>query len=72
MNHRDRGTTCFPETHAAAVRQTVIAIDNAIGMMKRYRQLTTVMAAKARANASNENPAPNEHASIGAALASFV
>jgi hypothetical protein len=42
--------TCFVESHAAAVRHSVITIEKAIGMTKRYLQLTTVMAAKQRAN----------------------
>ena len=46
-----QGATCFVEIHAAAVKHTVIAIENATGMMKRYLQLTTVMAANDRANA---------------------
>src|SRR3954470_7576650 len=45
------GATCFPEIHAAEVKQTVIAIENAMGRIKRYLQLTTVTAAKERANA---------------------
>jgi len=43
--------TCFPESHAAAVKHTVITIEKAMGRIKRYLQLTTVMAAKQRANA---------------------
>ena len=43
--------TCFAESHAAAVKHNVITIEKAMGMIKRYLQLTTVMAAKQRANA---------------------
>lgn len=43
--------TGFAESHAAAAKQSVITIENAMGKMKRYLQLTTVMAAKQRANA---------------------
>jgi hypothetical protein len=46
-----QGTACVAESHAAAIRQTVIAIENTTGKIKRYLQLTTVMAAKERANA---------------------
>ena len=50
--YRNGGTeTCLAESHAAAVKHTVIAIEKAMGMIKRYLQLTTVMAAKERANA---------------------
>ena len=42
---------CFSETHAAAVKHTVITIEKAMGKIKRYLQLTAVMAAKQRANA---------------------
>jgi hypothetical protein len=38
-------------SHAAAVKHTVITIEKAIGRIKRYLQLTTVMAAKLRARA---------------------
>jgi hypothetical protein len=41
---------CLVESHAAAVKHTVITIEKAIGRIKRYLQLTTVMAAKQRAN----------------------
>jgi hypothetical protein len=41
----------FAESHAAAVKHTVITIEKAIGRIKRYLQLTTVMAAKQRARA---------------------
>ncbi len=41
---------CLPESHAAAVKHIVIRIEKAMGMIKRYLQLTTVMAAKQRAN----------------------
>ena len=43
--------TCLAESHAAAIKQKVITIENAMGRIKRYLQLTTVMAAKQRANA---------------------
>jgi hypothetical protein len=43
--------TCFAESHAAAVKHNVIAIERAMGSIKRYLQLTTVMAAKQSANA---------------------
>src|SRR4029079_7828388 len=56
-----QGATFLAEIHAAAVRQPVIAIENATGMIKRYRQLTTVMAAKERANA---HAAPRISASV--------
>ena len=42
--------TGFAESQAAAVKHNVIAIEKAMGRMKRYLQLTTVMAAKQRAN----------------------
>jgi hypothetical protein len=41
----------FVESPAAAVKHTVITIEKAIGSIKRYLQLTTVMAAKQRARA---------------------
>jgi len=44
------GASCFAESQAAAVKLNVIAIEKAMGRMKRYLQLTTVMAAKQRAN----------------------
>jgi hypothetical protein len=43
--------TCFAESHAAAVKQAVITIEKRMGRIKRYLQLTTVIAAKQRANA---------------------
>ena len=43
--------TCFAESHAAAAKQIVITIEKAMGKIKRYLQLTTVMAAKQTANA---------------------
>ena len=43
--------TCLAESHAAAVKHNVIKIEKAIGMIKRYLQLTTVIAAKQSANA---------------------
>jgi len=45
------GVGCFAESHAATVKQIVITIEKAMGKMKRYLQLTTVMAAKQSANA---------------------
>ena len=39
------------ESHAAAIKQTVITAEKTIGRIKRYLQLTTVMAAKQAANA---------------------
>src|SRR5262249_31184067 len=45
------GATCLADVHAAAVKQTVIAIENAPGMMKTYIQLTTAMAANESAKA---------------------
>ena len=41
----------FAESHAAAAKHNVITIEKAIGRMNRYFQLTSVMAAKQRANA---------------------
>ena len=41
----------FAESHAAAVKHTVITVEKTIGRIKRYLQLTTVMAAKQRARA---------------------
>ena len=41
----------FAESHAAAVKHTVITIEKTIGTIKRYLQLTIVMAAKERARA---------------------
>jgi hypothetical protein len=41
----------FADIQAAAVKHAVIASENATGMTKRYLQLTTVTAAKDRANA---------------------
>src|SRR5580700_6950060 len=39
------------ESHAAAIKHAVIISEKTIGRIKRYRQLTTVMAAKQTANA---------------------
>jgi len=39
------------ESHAAAAKHKVITIEKTMGMIKRYLQLTNVMAAKQRANA---------------------
>ena len=55
--------TCLAESHAAAVKHNVITIEKAIGMIKRYRQLTSVMAAKQRANA---HAVPRMSASVAA------
>jgi hypothetical protein len=41
----------FAERHAAAVKHTVITMEKAMGKMKRYLKLTTVMAAKQTARA---------------------
>lgn len=41
----------FTDSHAAAIKHTVIAIENIIGRIKRYLQLTTVIAAKQTTNA---------------------
>src|SRR5215472_12833592 len=41
----------FDMSHAAEIRHNVIMIEKTIGMTNRYLQLTTVMAAKERANA---------------------
>ena len=41
----------FAESQAPAVKQTVITIEKTMGRIKRYLQLTTVMAAKQAANA---------------------
>src|SRR4029077_20192544 len=40
----------YATSHAAAIKHTVIAIEKTIGRIKRYLQLTTVMAAKQTAN----------------------
>ena len=42
--------TCFPENHAAAVKHDVVTIEKTIGIIKKYFQLKTVMAAKQSAN----------------------
>ena len=55
--------TCFAESHAAAVKHSVITIEKAMGTIKRYLQLTTVMAAKERANA---HAAPRMSAKVAA------
>jgi hypothetical protein len=39
------------DSQAAAIKHTVITIEKTIGRIKRYLQLTTVMAAKQAANA---------------------
>jgi hypothetical protein len=38
------------ETHAAAIKHTVIAVKKTIGKMKKYRQLKIVMARKHKAS----------------------
>ena len=43
--------TRLVESPAATVKHNVITIEKAMGMIKRYLQLTTAMAAKQRANA---------------------
>ena len=43
--------TGFPESHAAAAKHNVITSEKTTGRIKRYLQLTTVMAAKQSANA---------------------
>ena len=55
--------TCFAESHAAAVKHNVITIEKAMGKIKRYLQVTTVMAAKHRANA---HPVPRMSAKVAA------
>ena len=42
--------TCFAESHAAAVKHNVVAIEKTMGIIKKYFQLKTVMPAKQRAN----------------------
>jgi hypothetical protein len=55
--------TYFDESHAAAIRHTVITTEKTIGRTKRYLQLTTVMAAKQRAKA---HPMPRMSAKVSA------
>jgi hypothetical protein len=43
--------TYFDANHAAKIKHTVIRNEKTIGRIKRYLQLTTVIAAKQRANA---------------------
>src|ERR1700676_4041537 len=51
-NYCNRGMeTRLAESHAAAVKHNVITIEKAMGRINRYLQLTTVIAAKQRANA---------------------
>jgi len=47
--------TCFAESHAAAIKHSVIKMEKTTGRRK-YLQLTTVMAAKQRANAQGVPP----------------
>ena len=42
--------TCLVESHAAAAKHNVVTAAKTVGMMKRYLQLTIVMAAKHNAN----------------------
>src|ERR1022692_936758 len=51
------------ESQAAAIKHTVITIEKTIGRIKRYLQLTTVMAAKQTANA---HPVPRMSAKVSA------
>jgi hypothetical protein len=47
---RDGGLeACFPESHAAAVKHNVVTNEQTMGIIKKYLQLKTVMAAKQRA-----------------------
>ena len=41
----------FPESHAAAIKHTVIRVKKTIGKVKKYIQLKIVTATKQRANA---------------------
>ena len=43
--------TCFAESHAAAVKHTVIRIEKTIGVVKAYLQLKAVTATKQMASA---------------------
>jgi hypothetical protein len=43
--------TCFAESHAAAVKHNVVTTEKTMGIIKKYFQLKTVMAAKQRAKA---------------------
>jgi hypothetical protein len=43
--------SCFSESHAAAIRHSVITVEKTMGRTKRYLQLTTVIAAKQSAKA---------------------
>jgi hypothetical protein len=45
------GLALFVVLHAAKIKHTVITLEKTIGMIKRYLQLTTVIAAKQRARA---------------------
>jgi len=45
--------TCLVESHAAAVKHNVITIEKAMGMIKRYLQLTIVMEPNDRAKAQS-------------------
>src|SRR5262249_38386358 len=63
-SYRDEGATpCLPDSHAATAKQTVITTDKTIGRINKYLQLTTVIAAKQRANAQ---AVPRTSASVGA------
>lgn len=43
---------CLLESHAPPAKHNVITMEKAIGKVKRYLQLTNVIAAKQRANAT--------------------
>ena len=49
--HCERLQMGFAERHAAAVKHTVVTTEKTIGRIKRYLQVTTVMAAKQSARA---------------------
>src|SRR6476619_7547665 len=55
--------TCLAESNAAAVKHNVITSEKTIGMIKRYLKLTSVMAAKQRANA---HAVPRRNARVAA------
>ena len=43
--------TCFAESHAAAIKHTVIRVEKAMGVVKAYLQLKAVTATKQMASA---------------------
>ena len=43
--------TCFAESHAAAIKHTVIRVEKTMGMVKAYLQLKAVIATKQMASA---------------------